>query len=186
MKRRNAVRSLVIFSLGAGVIYSCKDRYEAIKLLNLKHLEIARNELDILDDLSRMIVPFQEIIELKDHTALPFVLNMVDKLNDATDRQLFIKGYRTFDIEIASLKGKAYSAMNKVEKDLLLTELNENELDASPALYQVFNTVKLRSIQYLTTSEYYHRKINYYEMTPSRFYGDVSLMDLNNMNDERD
>ena len=184
MKRRKVIRNLVLFSLGAGVIYSCKDKYEAIKQLNLKYIQAEPNHLDLLDDLSRLILPLQQIPELVDHTALPFILNTVDQLFDPKDRQLFIDGYKTFDTEIATLNGKLYSEMEEVEKLDLLKELNEEELVASPALYTVFNTVKNKSIQYLTTSEYYQRKVNYYEMTPGRFHGDVALAELKNMNDE--
>ena len=184
MKRRKAIRNLVLFSLVAGVIYSCKDKYEAIKLLNLKYLKAEPNQLDILDDLSRLIVPLQSIPELIDHTALPFIMNNVDKVFEPEDRQLFIDGYTSFDTEIATLKGKKYSEMEDEEKQLLLAELNEEELVATPALYAVFNTIKSKSIQYLTTSEYYERKINYYEMAPGKFHGEVLVSELKNMNDE--
>ena len=184
MKRRKVIRNLVLFSLGAGVIYSCKDKYEAIKQLNLKYVQTESNQLDIMDDLSKLIVPLQQIPELIDHTALPFILNSVDKLYDSEDRQLFIEGYKTFDTEIATLKGKPYSEMEEVEKQPLLAEINEEKLIASPELYAVFKTIKNKSIQYLTTSEYYQRKVNYYEMTPSRFHGDVLVTELKNLNDE--
>ena len=184
MERRKVIRNLVLFSLGAGIIYSCKDKYEAVKLLRLKYLHTEPDQLDLLDDLSNLIVPLHQIPELKDHMALPFILNTVDKVFDSEDRQLFIEGYKSFDIEIATLKGKKYSEMEDGEKQLLLEELNEEKLVASLALYAVFNIIKSKSIQYLTTTEYYQRKINYYEMAPGRFYGDVLLAELKNMNDE--
>ena len=100
MKRRKAIRNLVLFSLGVGVIYSCKDKYEAIQQLNLKYLKADPNQLDLLDDLSKLIVPLQQIPDLINHTALPFIMNTVDKLYDAKDRQLFVDGYSNFDAEV--------------------------------------------------------------------------------------
>ena len=116
--------------------------------------------------------------------ALPFILNNVDKILNAENRELFIKGYESFDIEIAMLKGKKYSEMEDEEKQVLLTEFNEKRLVASPAVYMVFDTIKSKTIQYLTTTEYYQRKVNYYEMVPGRFLGDVLVTELKNLNDE--
>lgn len=184
MKRRKAIRNLVLFSLGTGVIYSCKDKYEAIKKLNLQHLVVDNTHLDILDDLSKMIVPFHSIPELSQHTALPFIMNMVDNVYEEKDREIFAKGYAGFDQEILTLKGKEYSKMEEAEKQSLLSEMNEELLIASPELYAVFKTVKSKSIQYFTTSEYYQRKVNYYQMAPGKFKGDVLLTRLKNKNDE--
>lgn len=184
MKRRKAIRNIVLFSLGTGIIYSCKDRYEAIKQLNLQNLIVDNSQLDVLDDLSRLIVPLQSIPDLAEHTALPFILNMVDNVFDEEDRQSFILGYQNFDQEILALRGKLYSKMELEEKNVLLTEFNEESLTATKELYVVFNTVKSKSIQYLTTSEYYQRKVNYYQMAPGKFRGDVLLTELKNKNDE--
>ena len=184
MKRRKAIRNIVLFSLGTGIIYSCKDKYEAIKQLNLKYLLAEPSQLDIIDDLSRLIVPLQNIPELVEHTALPFIMNMMDDISKPKYRQLFIDGYQSFDTEILALKGKKYMDLLLEEKQILLSELNEKTIKASPALYALYDTVKGKSIQYLTSSEYFQRKINYYEMAPGRFKGDVLLSELQNMNDE--
>jgi len=48
----------------------------------------------------------------------------------------------------------------------------------------VFDTIKSKTIQYLTTTEYYQRKVNYYEMVPGRYLGDVLVTELKNLNDE--
>jgi len=116
MKRRKAIRNIVLFSLGTGMIYSCKDKYEAIKQLNLKHLQAESSHLDILDDLSKLIVPIKDIPELAEHTALPFIMNMVDNVYNPKDRKLFVDGYKSFDQEILILKGKKYS---KMEEDFI-------------------------------------------------------------------
>lgn len=184
MKRRTAIRNIIFFSLGTGIIYSCKDKYEAIKMLDLKYLHLETNHLDLLDELSNLIVPLQGIPELENHTALPFIINSVDKLYDADDRQLFVDGYTSWDAEIAMLKGKKFSKMELEEKQDLIEELNEEKVVASPALYKVFNILKSSGIRYLSNTEYYQRSVNYYEMAPGRFRGDVLLSELKNMNDE--
>lgn len=71
--------------------------------------------------------------------------------------------------------------MNDEERESLLLELNDETIEASLALYDVFNTVKSLSIQYLNSSEFYERKVNYYQMAPGKFRGDVLLMELKNV-----
>lgn len=184
MKRRKAIRNIVLFSLGTSIIYSCKDKYEAIRKLNLKHLIVENSHLDTLDDLSRFIVPLQNIPELAQHTALPFILNMIDNVFDEKERLIFVKGYQNFDDEVLRITGKKYHDLDLSEKQNFLEAMNEETLEAPPELYAVFNAVKAKSIQYLTTSEYYQRKINYYQMAPGKFRGDVLLEELQNKNDE--
>lgn len=75
-----------------------------MKQLNLKHLITNNSQLELLDDLSRLLVPLQSIPDLAEHTALPFILNMVDKVYESEDREIFAQGYAGFDKEVKELR----------------------------------------------------------------------------------
>jgi len=182
MKRRSALKGILLFSLGTGIVYSCTDKYQAIKDLNLKYLTPKAGELDLLDGLSRMIVPIQSIPELENHTALPFILNMIDDVYSEPDRKAFQAGYQSFDVTVEGILGKKFSALNDEEKMGFLDRLNKREEGMNGSLQTVFDIVKSESVKYLRTSEFFERKVNYYEMAPGRFRGDVSVSELQNAN----
>lgn len=182
MKRRNAVKGIILFSLGTGIIYSCTDKYEAIRALGLNHFEPLDTELRLIETLSQAIVPFNLIPELSNHTALPLMFTMIDDVYDQADRDAFQKGYQHFDKIIESSEKKKFSKMNELEREALLSRFNDHEIGMDEVAQSFYDIVKKESIRYFKSSEYYQRKVNYYEMAPGRFNGDVLLSDLKNVN----
>ena len=183
MKRRDAVKGIILFSLGTGFIYSCTDKYKAIRDLGLNHFQPKNKELDLVDMLSSAVVPLHSIPELENHTALPFMFTMLDDVYKPKERDLFIEGYQRFDEIIDASEQKAFTKMNTEEQTALLSRMNAREEGMDKRVQAVFDIVKKESIRYLKTSEYYQRRVNYYEMAPGRFMGDVLISELKNANE---
>jgi len=183
MKRRDAVKGIILFSLGTGIIYSCSDKYKAIRELALNHFEPKNEELDLLEKLSLAIVPIHLIPDLVDHTSLPLMFTMLDNVYEAKDQAVFQAGYQNFSQFTESLVGKRFEKMSQEERTDLLIRFNEKEEGIDPAMQKFYDMVKTESIRYLKTSEYYQRKINYYEMAPGRYRGDVLISELKNANE---
>jgi len=183
MKRREAVKGIILFSLGTGLIYSCTDPFQAVKDLNLDFIKPENGQLQIIDAISKLVVPIQSIPELENHTALPFILSMVDDNFTAKERDKFISGYQNWDTDVEKLGQKLFSKMTGEQQMGLLSRLNKGEEGIPAEMQNFYNVIKSQSLKYLTTSEYYQRKVNYYEMAPGRFYGDVMLADLQNANE---
>lgn len=183
MKRRDAVKGIILFSLGTGLIYSCTDKYKAIRDLGLKFFKPEDNELDILESLSQAIVPFNSIPELANHTALPLMFTMLDDVYELEDKIAFQSGYQNFDVLVESTEKKTFRKMSPEEQSVFLSRLNSGEEGIDKSLQSLFDIVKTESIRYLKTSEYYQRKINYYEMAPGRFDGNVLISELKNANE---
>ncbi len=182
MKRRDAIKGIILFSLGTGIIYSCTDKYNAIQDLKLKHFEPEKVELDLIEMLSRTIIPLDLIPDLADHTALPLIFTMLDDVYEQEDRDAFRDGYQNFDVLIESSEKKKFSEMNEEEQSLVIARLNNEEEEMDEIVQLFFDIVKAESIRYLTTSEYYQRKVNYYEMAPGRYKGSVLINELKNAN----
>jgi hypothetical protein len=182
MKRRDAVKGIILFSLGTGILYSCADKYKAIRTLRLNHFEPLDEELDLLASLSNTIVPLNTIPDLINHTPLPFIFTMLDDVYNSQDRKVFQTGYQQFDAFIQGEMGKKFSYLSEEEQKLVVAQLNDQKEDRN-LFNGFFSILKTESINYLKTSEYYNRKINYYEMAPGRFRGDILISDLKNVNE---
>ena len=183
MKRRDAVKGIVLFSLGTGIIYSCKDKYKAIRDLGLEYFQPLDAELDLIEALSSSIVPLKLIPELANHTPLPLMFTMIDDVYKKEKRDAFLSGYQNFDKILEASGSKKFSKMNEEERSALLTSLNNREEGVDETMQSFYDIVKSESLRYLKTSEYYQRKINYYEMAPGRFNGDVLISELKNANE---
>lgn len=182
MKRRDAVKGILLFSLGTGVLNSCTDKYQAIKDLKLDHLIPTNDELDLVDIISKIVVPLQSIPALADHTALPFILKMVDDIYPKEERDIFLSGYQNFDKKYQELNGKKFSKISLEEQTEVLRSFNDKTEGLDTGMQKFFDIIKGESLKYLTTSEYVQRKVNYYEMAPGRHKGDVLLSELQNAN----
>lgn len=183
MKRRSVVKGLILFSLGTGMIFSCKDKYKAIRDLNLDHFKPTNEELDIIGVVSEMIVPLASIPQMADHTPLPFIFTMIDDVYSPEDREVFQNGYKTFDTYAESREGKRFSKMSNEEKENFMILLNNRHEGIDSDVQSFYDMVKNESIHYLRSSEFYQRKVNYYEMAPGRHKGNVSIDELKNANE---
>lgn len=183
MKRRDAVKGIILFSLGTGIIYSCTDKYKAIRDLSLKYFNPVDSELDLIETLSKAIVPLDMIPELADHTPLPLMFTMLDDVYQKEKKDVFLAGYQNFNKTLEAAGKKKFGKMNKEEQTALLSSLNNREEGIDKTMQSFFDIVKRESLRYLKTSEYYQRKINYYEMAPGRFNGDVLISELKNANE---
>lgn len=186
MKRRTAVKSIVLFSLGGTMLYACKDKYEAIKSLNLNYLQPENAELDILSDLVERIVPMKGIPALEEHTSLPFILKMVNDCYPVKARDKFVEGYQTFATFVEENTGKAFNRCSEEEKADLLSTLNLDGTQGEdlPSYLALFRTLKSEGLNYLVNTEHVQRQVRYYQMAPGYFKGDVAISDIKNPNEE--
>lgn len=182
MKRREAVQGIILFSLGTGILYSCSSPYQAVRDLQLDHLTPTDDELSIIDKISTIAVPLHKIAALKDHTALPFTLLMVDDLYKAADRTAFEIAYQTFDTSIQEAIGKKFSQMSIEEQVEVVRLLNDGDVILPENMIRFYQNIKSLSVQYLQSTEYIQRTVNYYEMAPGRFGGSVPIASLQNRN----
>ena len=158
------------------------DKYQAIKDLGLRNFNPIKEELDSLAMLSATISPIHLIPELKDHTPLPFIFKMMDEVASPEDVLLFEKGYQTFGQYTLENAGKRFKEMNDEEKLHLITALNSELENGDLGMQKFYKMVKRLNLHYLKSSEYYQKKVHYYEMEPGRFKGNVLLSELQNRN----
>lgn len=172
MKRRRAIQGIVLFTLGTQVLYSCKDKYAAIKSLPIPHLPLENNDISLIEDLSARILPIQQIEVLKDHTPVPFILTMAHDCQSPEDRDVFVKGYQNFDDYVKEKYGKSYSGLAEEEYTSLLESMEEMAGGENAIPEKIFfDFVKSKSIQYLTSTEHFMTNYRYYEMAPARYDG---------------
>lgn len=184
MRRREAIRNVVVFSLGTSFLYSCTDPFTAIRELQLMNLSFSDTDLNVLDKLSKVILPIQQIPELATHTALPFILKQVNDLQPEKERQLFQRGYELFPSYFEAKTGMKFKEADDTTIQEFLSILNKLEIDRqdsnspSSEIYTLYQNIKNENLLYLRTSEYFQRENRFYEMAPGRFDGNLPISEL--------
>lgn len=182
MERRKAIQAIVFFSVAANAIISCKNKEEVINSINLKKIKISNSDANIIGEISDLIFPSSGIPEFKNHTALPFILTMVDDCYSEEAQNTFMKGIDSLNSFTQQQLKKDFQELTIDEKKMILKKINDDHADDESALKSFYGIVKDKTLQYYTTTEYFMRKHNLYEMAPGRFLGCVKIEDLQTKN----
>lgn len=172
MKRRKALKGLVLFALGTQIVYSCKNKYKAIRSLPLENLDLKDEHIHLIDELSNKILPLSKIESLKDHTTTPFVLTMANDCLSPEERAKFTEGYQQFDAYIQQKTGSTLNAMTDQDfQEFFAMIRNEMNPENPEPVHFMIGFVRDKNIQYLTTSEYFLTTFREYEMAPGFYKG---------------
>ena len=185
MKRRIAVKNIFYFTLGAGVLYSCTDPYKAVKDLGLTKFKFTNDNLSIIDELSRIILPIQNIEAMKEHTTLPFIMNIVHDLYNFKKRSIFESAYSKFTEFFQTKNSLSWAKATDIDKSNFV----ESIIIQDPIAFEKIQTddqevkyfldiLKKENLQYLRTSEYILRDVHFYEMAPGRFDGSYPILNM--------
>ncbi len=153
MKRRTAIRNVVMASAGAVLLYSCKDKAASVAL---KNIPITGAEEDLLVELTETIIPKTDFPGAKDLKTAEFILVMIDDCASPEDQQKFLAGVKAFKdagfVEMSPEKRKAY--IDSLEGDTK----------------SFFERVKYATIRNFTTSKEYLEKVkNITTLVPPKF-----------------
>lgn len=174
MKRRTALGAIIFYSLGANTLVSCKDKYQAIKDLKLQNIKLNNHQLELIDELCNIIFPAHHIPEFKNHSALLHLLTMTDECVSPEMQKDFLAGLSSFEEDIQKKFSKPFEKLSSEQKLYFVKEVNKSQKE-NDLTFSFFKTIKQRTIEYYTTTEYHMRKIQMYEMAPGRFLGCVKI-----------
>lgn len=159
MKRRTAIRNVVLISAGAALLYACKEKAATVTLRNFL---VTGTEEDVLNDLTEFIIPKTDFIGAKDLKTAEFILVMADDCMSPDEQKKFSSGLKAF-------ADKGFQKMSGEEKKTFVDQLDG---DAK----SFFETVKDATIWNFTTSQEYLAQVkNVTTLIPPKFQACVSV-----------
>jgi hypothetical protein len=168
MKRRTAIRNVIMISAGAAFLQSCQGK----AALNLKYIPITGSDEDLLNELTEAIIPKTEFPGAKDLKTGEYVFMMADDCISPEEQQMFIAGMKEFDEASKSKTGSRFVELSKEKKSEFLTmvEADKEAKDFGKNVQRFYRGVKGATIEYFTTSEQYMKEVrNVTSLIPSRF-----------------
>jgi hypothetical protein len=185
MNRRDVSKTLFLFTLGSGLLISCSDPFKAVKNLGLTQINFKNNDLRLVDEISRIILPIQNIEVLKDHTLLPFVMKSINDLYNEKKRELIQTVYTNWDEYFTQLTDRTWIKASEKEKFEFIESIKhfenksiEEVQSTKDKLAYFFNAIKSENELYLSTCEFILRNKRAYEMAPGRYNGSYPLSKL--------
>lgn len=161
MKRRTAIRNVVLLSAGAAtLLYSCKEKAASV---TLKSFQITGAEEDVLSELAETIIPkTPDFAGAKDLKTTEFILTMADDCMSPEQQQKFIAGLKAFD-------KAGFVKMSAGDKKDFITKL-----DGDAKLF--YDGVRDATIFNFTTSKEYLEKVrNITTLIPPKFQACITV-----------
>jgi hypothetical protein len=169
MKRRDALKNLLIVAGGVIVIPSClHERSEAS--IPLSHLKISAEQEKLLAELAGTIIPTTEIPGAKDTYAHLFALKMVDDCYEKDVQEQFARGLKEVERMCKDWYNTTFLKSSPEQKEQIVAEL-EKKAGAKDALAVFYTTLKKLTIQGYLNSKYVMTNVLKYELVPGRYNG---------------
>jgi hypothetical protein len=174
MKRRIAIRNLVLLSAGATMLDACATK-EAVTYRNIP---LTDSQADMLSELAETIIPTTtDFIGAKDLQSAQFTLMMIDDLGKPEQHTLFLEGMNNFDEACKAKTGSTFTEASKEQRHAFLATLEDGETRDQPEGIQLFyGAVKHFTIESFTTSEAYLTKVKNFSLIPEKFQGCVPVV----------
>lgn len=168
MKRRQALKYLMVVTAGSALLPSCLQQESKSSFL-LKNIKLSVEQEKVLAELAETIIPASSTPGAKDTYAHLYALRMVDDCYEKEEQDTFLKGLHGFEAEVKEKYQTTYHKTTKAQQTALLTELeNKKGKEEVVAFYRMMKNL---TIQGYLTSKPVRGDIFNYELVPGRYNG---------------
>jgi Gluconate 2-dehydrogenase subunit 3 len=175
MKRRTAIRNVILVSAGAAFLNACQDKAST----TLKHIPLTGSEEEMLSELTETILPKTDFPGAKDLKSADFVFMMADDCLDPEDQAKFSAGMKAFDEVCKTKMGSRFVKLSPEKRNefLGMVESDKEGKELGNDLRWFYGAVKQGTIQNFTTSkEYLNNVRNITTLIPPRFKACVPVV----------
>jgi hypothetical protein len=172
MKRRTAIKQLIIVTGGALIIPSCfqKDNNTSIPLNNLK---FKRKDEQLLAEIGETILPASDTPGAKDAYAHIYAMKVVDDCYDKEAQETFVKGLEKVEEMAKKNYNQPFVNCTTQQKQELIKNLESK--NAPEEALKFYKQMKSLTIEGWQTSKPVLIPILKYEMAPGRYNGFASV-----------
>jgi len=172
MKRRSAIKNLLIIAGGIAILPSCSQEPGRASI-QLNNLDISQKQEDLLAEITETIIPKTSSPGAKDLKLHLFVLKMLDDCHNKDDQKIFTNGLNTIDQLSKQRFSKSFNEASLAQRTQLLQFL-ESDKEAKNDVQGFYAITKRRTIQGFLNSKYVMKDLKQYELIPGRYNGYAS------------
>lgn len=169
IKRRAAIRHLLIIAGGAMVLPACY-RKSGKASIQLQNLTINEDDENLLAALTETLIPETTTPGAKSLQLHLFVLKMVDDCYSAENQKLFTEGLAGFNDFFKTQSGTSFADATQAKREEVLKVIQEGKKKDDP-VKKFYDITKSKTIQGYLNSKYVMTNIVKYELVPGRYNG---------------
>jgi hypothetical protein len=168
MKRRNAIRNMVIIAGGVAMVPSCLTQTDKASI-SLHKISITARQERLLAAIASAIIPRTDTPGAAEVGAHLFAVKMLDDCYEKEDQEKFISGLDQLESSTKKRFGTSFTKCTSAQKEIILMEV-ENKSGYSSDVFDFYKIMKEKTIQGFLTSKYVVLNIQKYEFIPSVEY----------------
>jgi gluconate 2-dehydrogenase subunit 3-like protein len=165
MKRRAAIRDLLIMAGGITMLPSCLNSSGKASLA-LNNIQISAEQERLMAEIAETIIPETDTPGAKEVGSHLFVLKMVDDCYAKEDQEKFVAGLNELNKRTKKRFQNSFVDCTDEQRAQMLLSI-ENKEDFPPEVFDFYTIMKQRTLQGYLTSKYVLTNITKYEMIPS-------------------
>ncbi|MCF8244958.1 MAG: gluconate 2-dehydrogenase subunit 3 family protein [Saprospiraceae bacterium] len=170
MKRRQALKHLVIISSGAAILPSCGAEpsgpvYENISLTN--------KQRRLFEDFTNALLPKEKTSIITPETTPDFILTVLNNCHSPADVQQFELGLTALQALVNKKYKADFGALGTDQQAEILKQLS-GENGVSEPLKFFYDTARKMTVEHFTSSEFFMKNITGWEFAPGYFKGCVA------------
>lgn len=169
MKRRHAIKSLMIIAGGIAIMPSCSTDPGKASIA-LKSIDITAGQEALLAEIAETIIPKNDMPGAKDLNLHLFTLKMVDDCHNEEDQKAFVSGLKSINNIAKEKHGNAFTKCDTRQRIALLTSAAKDE-EGYKEIAPFLKITKRRVIQGFMNSKYVMTDLKKYELVPGRYNG---------------
>lgn len=171
MKRRQAIKHLVILSSATAILPGCRIEptgaiYENVSLDN--------QQFELLGQFIDSLLPKEKTNVITPEKTVDFVLTVLNDCHSPEDIQKFKAGLSALQAYLSQNYKAKYDALGNKEKAEIFTYLSEKEGTTEPVEF-FYRTSRKLAIEHFTSSPFFMKNIMGWEFVPGYFKGCVPV-----------
>ena len=170
MKRRNALKSIVVVSAGAVIFPTCQPEEKEIPIPVFDNMAIDRNQFYLLEEIAEYLLPKKDLEISTPEPTNEFILNMMNDCHSTDDAQKYVSGLKQFSHLIQSNFNIPFTEVGADKKEELFEYISEMKNNQSPLKFFFDQTLHFTK-QHLVGSEYFLTNHLDWKFLPGEYKG---------------
>lgn len=170
MKRRAAIRYLLIVTGGCTLLPSCLSESKKVSI-SLKNLDINSDQEKLLAEIVDTIIPQTDTPGAKELGVHLFVLKMLDDCYGEEQQNNFVKGLKYLEDNTERSHGRSFVNCTLAQRERILKSIENKEEQYTTEVSEFYKLMKQKTIQGYLNSKYVMTNLIVYELIPGRYDG---------------
>ncbi|MFQ5448758.1 MAG: gluconate 2-dehydrogenase subunit 3 family protein [Saprospiraceae bacterium] len=171
MKRRRAIKNIIIFSSAAAILPSCQF---GPTMPVYENIPLDKKQWKFIGQFAEALLPMVDTNVTTPETTTDFVLTIFNDCHSPEDIQKYLTGLTELQTYVQQQYNRGFESLDAGQHAEIFSYLSGEE-GPSESLKYFFNSTRQLALEHFTSSEFFLKNIMDWEFAPGRFLGCVTV-----------